>query len=95
MLCGAVAPLVLTAFTDLPGVLLGVGAVTLFFLSLRRLNRQMVAVKRREPNLVLDLCMRAYQQVRDEPTSEVLQRQVSVLNAAEALEKRAESSVIP
>jgi hypothetical protein len=59
-------------------------------LSLRRLNRQMVAVKQRELERALDLYMQAYQVVRDEPTLEVLQRQVGLLSAAEALEKRAE-----
>jgi hypothetical protein len=94
MLVGSVGPLVLTGFSDLPGVVVGTGVlvagVGLFFLSLRRLNRQMVAVKQRELERALDLYMQAYQAVRDEPTLEVLQRQVGLLNAAEALEKRAE-----
>jgi hypothetical protein len=34
--------------------------------------------------------MQAYQKVRDQPTLETLEQQVSLLNAAEALEKRAE-----
>lgn len=94
MLVGSVGPLVLTGFSDLPGVVVGTGVllagVGLFFLSLRRLNRQMVAVKQRELERALDLYMQAYRAVRDEPTLEVLQRQVGLLNAAEALEKRAE-----
>jgi hypothetical protein len=94
MLFGSVAPLVLTGFTDLPGVVLGTGVllsgVGLFFLSLRRLNRQMVAVKQRELRVAVDLYRQAYRPVRDEPTLEVLERQVGLMNAAEALEKRAE-----
>ena len=50
----------------------------------------MVAVKQRELTLARDLYMQAYEKVRDQPTLEVLQGQVGLLNAAEALEKRAE-----
>jgi hypothetical protein len=50
----------------------------------------MVAAKQRELERALDLYMQAYQAVRDEPTLEVLERQVGLLSAAEALEKRAE-----
>jgi hypothetical protein len=94
MLIGSVGPMVLTNASDLPGVILGVAVlavgVGLFFLSLRRLNRRMVAVKQRELTLARDLYMQAYETVRDQPTLEVLQGQVGLLNAAEALEKRAE-----
>jgi hypothetical protein len=94
MLFGIVGPLVLTASSDRPGVVLGIGVllagVALFFLSLRRLNRQMMAVKQRELERARDLYSQAYQPVRDDPRLEVLQRQVSLLNAADALEKRAE-----
>jgi hypothetical protein len=94
MLFGSVGPLVLTGSSDLPGVVVGSGVlvagVGLFFLSLRRLNRQMVAAKQRELERALDLYTQAYQAVRAEPTLEVLQRQVGLLSAAEALEKRAE-----
>jgi energy-converting hydrogenase Eha subunit E len=94
MLVGSVGPLVLTNASDPPGVILGVAVlavgVGLFFLSLRRLNRRMVAVKQREITLARELYMQAYEKVRDQPTLEVLQGQVGLLNAAEALEKRAE-----
>ncbi len=94
MLIGSVGPLVLTNASDTPGVILGIAVLLvglgLFFLSLRRLNRQMVVVKQRELDLARDLYMQAYDKVRDQPTLEVLQGQVSLLNAAEALEKRAE-----
>jgi hypothetical protein len=94
MLFGSVGPLVLTGISDVPGVIVGIGVlvagVGLFFLSLRRLNRQMVAVKQRELERAIDLYRQAYQPVRDEPTLEVLKRQTGLLSAAEALEKRAE-----
>ena len=94
MLLGSIGPLVLTNASDAPGVILGITVllvgVGLFFLSLRRLNRRMAAVKQRELDLARDLYMRAYDKVRDQPTLEVLQGQVGLLNAAEALEKRAE-----
>lgn len=68
MLFGCVGPLVLTGFSDLPGVVVGIGVlvagVGLFFLSLRRLNRQMVTVKQRELERASVLYTQAYQQVR-------------------------------
>lgn len=94
MLLGSVGPLVLTNVSDLPGVVVGIGVlvagVGLFFLSLRRLNRQMMAVKQRELEQARNLYRHAYEPVRDEPTLEVLQRQAGLLGAAEAMEKRAE-----
>jgi hypothetical protein len=92
----SVGPLVVTGFTDLPGVFLGVGALAagfgLFFLSLRRVNRQMVAVKQRELQLALDLYMQAYRPVRDQPSLEMLQRQADLLKAAEDLESAPNAS---
>jgi hypothetical protein len=94
MLLGSVGPLVLTNLSDIPGVIMGIGmlvtGVGLFFLSLRRLNRQMVAVKQRELERARDLYRQVYQPVRDQPTLDVLQRQASLLSATEALEMRAE-----
>jgi hypothetical protein len=94
MLFGSVGPLVLTNLTDLPGVLVGIAVlligVGLFFLSLRGMNRQMVATKQRELALALDLYMQAYRPIRDQPSLEMLQRQAGLLKAAEDLEKRAE-----
>ncbi|MDQ3991346.1 MAG: hypothetical protein M3245_03420 [Actinomycetota bacterium] len=94
MLFGAGGPLVLTAYTDLPGVVAGtavlVAGVVMFFLSLRRLHEQMVAAKERELVTARHLYRQAYQPLRDRPTLEALQRQAGVLSAAEALEKRAE-----
>lgn len=94
MLLGTIAPLVVTGFTDLPGVVIGVGALVvgtgLFFASLQGMHGQMVAVKKRELETALDLYQQAYDQVREQPTLEVLERQVGLLSAAETLEKRAE-----
>jgi hypothetical protein len=94
MLFGVVGPVVVTAISDIPAAVVGITVlvvgVGLFFLSLRRLNRQMTAVKQRELERARDLYMQAYQQVRDNPTLEGLQQQASLLSVAEALEKRAE-----
>lgn len=62
----------------------------MFFLSLRRLHRRMVEVKRRELARVLRLYREAYADVGERPTPEELQRNVGLLAAAETLEKRAE-----
>ena len=94
LLFGSVAPLVITSMSDLPGTIIGitvlVAGVVVFFLSLRRLNRQMVAVKQRELERALALYREAYQPIHDEPTLAMLQQQVGLLSAAEALEKRVE-----
>ena len=94
MLFGSVGPLVLTASSDRPAVVVGslvlIAGLALFFLSLRRLNRQMVALKQHELERALDLYRQAYEPVRNEPTLQMLQHQVGALSAAEALEKRAE-----
>jgi hypothetical protein len=94
MLIGTVGPLVITNSSDVPGLVIGicvlVAGVGLFFLSLRRMNRQMVTVKQRELQRALDLYRLAYEPVRDEPSLDVLQQQAGLLSAAEALEKRAE-----
>jgi len=94
MLVGSAGPMVLTSFSDVPGVVVGIGVlvagVGLFFLSLRHLNRRMVAAKQRELDRALDLYRQAYRPIGDDPTLEMLQRQAALLSAAEALEKRAE-----
>jgi hypothetical protein len=93
------APLILAPFliSRVPDFLgLSVGLVVLlaglaaFFLSLRRLNRQMVAAKQRELGWARGLYEQAFRPVREEGTLEALQRQSGLLGAAEALEKRAE-----
>jgi hypothetical protein len=85
---------VLSAAANQLGLVLGLLVlligVALFFLSLRRLNRQMVAVKQREIAWAQHLYAQAFEPLREAGTLEALQRQSSQLSAAEALEKRAE-----
>ena len=94
MLVGTVGPLVLTNASDTPGVILGIAVLAvglgLFFLSLRRLKRQMIAVKQREVGLAATSTWQAYEKVRDQANAELLQGQVELVNAAEALEEQAE-----
>ncbi|HSF25885.1 MAG TPA: hypothetical protein VLC50_00045 [Actinomycetes bacterium] len=94
MLFGVIGPLLLTGFTDLPGMIVGgavlVAGVALFFVSLRRLNRRMVAVKQQELDRARALYAEAYERLRDDASLQVLGQQASLLSAAEALEKRAE-----
>jgi hypothetical protein len=93
-LVGVAGPLILTSGYDIPGAVIATLAlavgVMLFFVSLRRLHKQMAAVKRREVERARSLYIEAYRDVRDRPTLEVLQRQSGLLEATEALEKRAE-----
>jgi hypothetical protein len=98
MLLGVVGPLVLTNASDIPGAVVGIvvlaAGVGLFFWSLRRLHRQMIAVRERELEMARSLYMQTYQQVRDQPTLEVLARQASLLKAAEELERRGERILV-
>ena len=61
----------------------------MFFLSLRRLHRQMADVKAAELTVARDLYAQAYEPVRVARTLEALEQQRNVLGAADALEKRA------
>lgn len=94
MLFGAIAPLVLTGFSDPPVVAVGctvlLAGLAMFFVSLQGLHRQMEAVRKHELDRALTLYQGAYEQVQQTPTMEVLQQQSGMLNAAESLEKRAE-----
>ena len=88
-------PLLWTGVPDLVGFVIGVGVlaggVAIFFLSLFRLHRRMLEVKQREIDLAARLYAQAYQPVRSEGTLDALDRQHTLLGAAEALEKRARS----
>jgi hypothetical protein len=90
----AFAPLVLTTASNQLGLTIGMlvllAGIGLFFLSLRRLNRQMVAAKQRELDNARLLYAEAFKPLHQERTLEVLQHQSAPLSAAEALEKRAE-----
>jgi hypothetical protein len=94
MLVGTITPLLVTSFSDLPGLVVGVGVLVagtgLFFVSLRGLHRQMHKVRQHELDTALGLYEQAYQQVQERPTLEALEQNVGLLNAAESLEKRAE-----
>jgi hypothetical protein len=98
MLLGVVGPLVLTNASDIPGAVVGIvvllAGLGLFFWSLRRLHRQMVAVRERELEMARGLYMQTYKQVRDQPTLEELGRQAGLLKAAEELERRAERILV-
>jgi hypothetical protein len=78
---------------DVVGVAIGLavlgGALATFFLSLLRLHWQMVEVKASELAIARDLYAKAYEPVGKTPTLEVLERQHTLLGAADALEKRA------
>lgn len=94
MLLGTLTPIALTTSEDRPAVLVTVvvllAGVALFFLSLRGLHRQMAATKRTEVRRAQTLYAQAYRPLQHQTTLERLQEQVAALNAAEALEKRAE-----
>ncbi len=93
MLLAWLVPVVLTGLPDIVGVVIGglvlSGGLALFFLSLFRLHRQMVEVKRSELELARELYAQAYEPVRTAPTLEALERQHHLLGAADTLEKRA------
>ena len=87
--------LVLTGLPDVVGVAIGVviltGALLAFFLSLRRLHRQMANVKESELAIARALYAEAYEPLRKTRTLETLERQHTLLGAADALEKRTDA----
>ena len=93
MLLAWLVPLVLTGLPDIVGVAAGVlvliGGLATFFVSLLRLHRQMVEVKASELAIARELYAQAYEPVRAAPRLEALERQRGLLAAADALEKRA------
>ena len=93
MLLVWLVPVVLTGLPDVLGFVIGivvlVGGLVAFFFSLWGLHRQMTDVKEVEVEAARELYAKAYEPVRREPTLETLERQRSLIGAAEALEKRA------
>jgi hypothetical protein len=93
MLLAWLVPLLLTGLPDIVGVVIGVlvlgGALAAFLLSLLRLHRRMVEVKESELAAARELYAEAYEPVRTAPTLEVLERQHTLLSAADSLDKRA------
>lgn len=81
----ALAPLLLASGRNRLGLTMGVlillAGVAAFFLSLRRLNRQMVAAKQQELAWARRLYAQAFRPVREEGTLEALQRQAGLLGA--------------
>jgi hypothetical protein len=95
MLLAWLVPVVLTGLPDVVGVAIGLGVLfgglATFVLSLVRLHRQMVEVKAGEIATARELYAQAYEPVRSEQSLEALERQRSLLAAADALEKRADA----
>jgi hypothetical protein len=93
MLLAWLVPVLVTGLPDVVGVVIGLlllgGGLATFFFSLLGLHRQMVEVKEEELALARALYAEAYQPVRAERTLEALDRQHTLLSAADALEKRA------
>jgi hypothetical protein len=92
LLLAWLVPVLLTALPDIAGVVISVlvlgCALAGFFVSLMGLHRQMVEVKNDEIARARDLYAQAYEPVRAAPSLETLERQHSLLGAADALEKR-------
>jgi hypothetical protein len=93
LLLAWLVPVLLTGLPDVAGVVIAVillaAGLGAFFLSLLSLHRQMVAVKKHELEVARGLYAEAYEPVRQNPSLESLERQQSLLGAADALEKRA------
>ena len=71
------------------GLFVLAGGLGAFVFSLWGLHRQLVEVKEGELELARQLYAEAYQPLRTERTLEALERQHTLLGAADALEKRA------
>lgn len=88
-------PLLVTGLPDIVGVVIGVaalaGALAAFFYSLYRIHRQMVEVKGVELARARVLYAEACEPVRLDPTLPTLDRQKTLLAAADALEQRADA----
>lgn len=93
LLLVAIVPVVVTGLPDVTGLVIGLlvlgFALAGFVFSLWGLHRQIVEVKENHLALARDLYAEAYEPVRAERTLEALERQHSLLGAADALEKRA------
>jgi hypothetical protein len=82
-----------TGLPDIVGLAIGLlvlgGGLGAFVFSLYGLHRQMVEVKESELELARRLYAEAYEPLRAARTLEALERQHTLLGAADALEKRA------
>lgn len=93
LLLAWLVPILVTGLPDVVGFGFGLAVLACglaaFVFSLVGLHRQMVDVKEAELALARELYAEAYEPVRTERTLEALERQHSLLGAADALEKRA------
>jgi hypothetical protein len=91
--CAETLPFLLVNLRDRLQLILGlcffVAGVVVFFLSMWRLHRQMMAAKARHLAWVRALYGEAFAPIRPRPTLEGLQARAPLVSAAEALEKRA------
>lgn len=93
LLLAWLVPVLVTGLPDVVGLVIGLvvlaGGVGAFVFSLLGLHRQMVKVKNDELTLARELYAEAYRPVREARTLDALERQHTLLGAADALEKRA------
>jgi hypothetical protein len=93
LLLAWMVPVLVTGLPDVIGLAIGLlvlgGGLAAFVFSLWGLHRQIVEVKENQLELARELYAEAYAPVRAERTLEALERQHSLLGAADALEKRA------
>jgi hypothetical protein len=93
LLLAWLVPVLVTGLPDVVGLAIGLlvlgGGLGAFFFSLLGLHRQMVELKENELALARELYAEAYEPVQAARTLEALERQHTLLGAADALEKRA------
>lgn len=93
LLLAWLVPVLVTGLPDVVGLAIGLlvlaGGLGSFVFSLFGLHRQIAEVKDRELELARRLYAEAYEPLREAPTLEALERQHTLLGAADALEKRA------
>ena len=93
LLLVSIVPVVVTGLPDVLGLAHGLlvlgGGLAAFVFSLWGLHRQIAEVKENRLALARKLYAEAYEPVRAERSLEALERQHSLLGAADALEKRA------
>jgi hypothetical protein len=87
------APILITTATSTPTLILNLVffliGLGIFLLSLNRIHSQMAEAKQRHLELARKLYADAYAPIRLRPSLRALQAQTPLLNAADALEKRA------
>ena len=92
LLLAWLVPVLVTGLPDVVGLAIGLlvlaGGLGSFVFSLFGLHRQIAAVKDHELELARRLYAEAYEPLREAPTLEALERQHTLLGAADALEKR-------